>query len=477
MRHTKIVATLGPATDAPGMLPQLLRCGLDVVRLNFSHGTQEEHAERIAAVRTEAQKKDRAVAVLMDLQGPKMRTGSLEDGAAVELVAGEHFTLTTNDIIGTKERVSTTYELLPADVRVDGSILLSDGLIELRVLHTTGTDVECEVIHGGILEEHQGINLPGTQVSAPAVTKKDIDDLHFGLKHDVDYVAISFVRSASDVRRVKNLIAQSGKHTPVVAKIERPEAVEALDEILDVADGVMVARGDLGVEMPTAQVPLLQKQIIEAANRRGIVVITATQMLESMIYNPRPTRAEASDVANAIIDGTDAVMLSGETAKGDYPLEAVHTMGLIAEATEQSGRHAEGGVIKPAPSADFDIAPYAIGTAAGAMVNALPVKAIVVFTQSGSTARLVSHQRPLVPVLAFTPSEIVYRQLALLWGVKPILCPPTDSLEKFEEKARGTLLANDYARPGDIVVMTGGYPIARRGATNFLKIVEILEPK
>ncbi len=473
MRHTKIVATLGPASDSPEMITQLLHAGVNVVRLNFSHGTYDDHASMLSRVRTASHEYERAVGILMDLQGPKMRTGALTDGKPVELVAGETFTLTTRDTVGTQQCVSTTYELLPADVRIDGSILLSDGLIELRVVKTTGTEVMCEVIHGGKLREHQGINLPGAQVSAPAVTRKDIDDLHFGLEQGVDYVAVSFVRAPADVRRVKDLIAQSGKDTPVIAKIERPEAINSLSDILDIADGVMVARGDLGVEMPTAQVPIIQKQIIEAANRKGVPVITATQMLESMIHNPRPTRAEASDVANAIIDGTDAVMLSGETAVGSYPVESVRTMVEVAEATEASGRHGEGGVIRAITSPNVPLTPYAICTAAGTMVSSVPIKAIVVFTQTGRTARLISHQRPDVQVIAFTESETVYNQLTLFWGITPVLSDFSASLPLFEQNVRTTLLAHEYACPGDLVIMTGGHPIEDRGLTNFLKIVEI----
>jgi pyruvate kinase len=473
MRRTKIVATLGPATSTLERISELIQAGVNVFRFNFSHGTQDEHAERAALVREAAQRGGRAVAILMDLQGPKMRTGSLTDGQAVELVAGERFTITTRDITGDAQQVSTTYELLPTDVSAGDLVLLSDGLIELHVEHTTDTDVQCEIIHGGRLREHQGINLPGVHISAPAITSKDIADLHFALQHDADYIAISFVRYASDIQRVKELIAQAGKTTPVIAKIERPEAVENLDTILDATDGVMVARGDLGVEMPTERVPIIQKQIIAAANRHGIPVITATQMLESMIQNPRPTRAEASDVANAIIDGTDAVMLSGETATGQYPVDTVQTMALIAETADLSGRRREEGAIRPVLSPTQPLAPLAIGTGASAIVNHLPVKAIVVFTQSGNTARLVAHQRPIVPVLAFTHSVQVYRQLSLLWGITPLLFDYTDSLELFEQQVRTTLVAGGYAEVGDLVVMTGGHPIHRRGQTNFLKVVEI----
>lgn len=475
MRRTKIVATLGPASDTPEMILQLIHAGVNVFRFNFSHGTQEDHQRRYDMVRAAAKEANRAVAILMDLQGPKMRTGKLVNGEPIHLTAGNSFSITTRELVGDERGVSTTYDLLPADVRVGGSILLSDGLIELKVMRTTGTDVETEVVNGGELRENQGINLPGAQVSAPAVTKKDVDDLHFGLQMGADYVAISFVRSGRDVQRVKDLIRQGGRNTPVIAKLERPEALTALDDILHTADGVMVARGDLGVEMPPEQVPLYQKQIIEGANRAGIPVITATQMLESMIQNPRPTRAETTDVANAIIDGTDAVMLSGETAKGNYPLEAVKMMALIAETTELSGRHGEAGIILPETKVDSPLPPLAIGTAAAAMCKDLPIKAIVVFTQSGSTAHVVSQQRPVVPILAFTPSEAVYNRLALLWGVTPLIAEFSESMRLFEREVNTTLVGRDFVAPGDLVVMTGGHPISEHGVTNFLKIFPISE--
>jgi pyruvate kinase len=473
MRRTKIVATLGPATHTPRRIAELIDAGVNVVRLNFSHGTHDEHADRISTVRAAAKQAGVPVGILMDLQGPKIRTGSLVDGGPVELAEGQEFTITTRDVPGDSSIVSTTYQNLATDVEADSRVLLSDGMLELRVRRTTDTDIVCEVIHGGELREHQGINLPDSALSAPAMTEKDIDDLHFGLAQNVDFVAISFVRSASDVQQVKDQIAEAGYDMPVIAKIERPEAVTVLDDILDVADGVMVARGDLGVEMSPARVPIIQKQIIAHANQRGVPVITATQMLESMIEHARPTRAEASDVANAIIDGTDAVMLSGETAIGAYPIEVVQTMALIAEKTESEIVYAGERKIKPVTAPSIALAPLAIGTAASAIVNTLPIRAIVVFTQSGSTTRLISQQRPSVPVLAFTHHEKVYQRLSLMWGIMPILTHLIDSLEQFEQTACDTLLETGYARPTDIVVMTGGHPIAQRGQTNFLKMLEI----
>jgi len=473
MRRTKIVATLGPVTSSPHSITEMVSAGMNVARMNFSHGTHTEHAERIALVRDVARQLGQSVAVLQDLQGPKIRTGALTEGKAVKLTAGQTFHLTTKEIFGDAQRVSTTYELLPHDVEANDRILLSDGLIELRVINKTDTEVTTEVIHGGALREHQGINLPEVSVSAPALTEKDVEDLYFGLEQDVDYVALSFVRSAADIHQVKEHIARAGKDVPVIAKIERPEAVNALPDILEVADCLMVARGDLGVEMQPSEVPIVQKQIIEAANRSGIPVITATQMLDSMIRNPRPTRAEASDVANAIIDGSDAVMLSGETATGDYPVDAVKMMKLIAETVEASGRRGDQGAVPRWSLPDIRSTPWAIGAAAGAIVDTIPVKAIVVFTQSGTSARIVAHFRPNVPILAFTPSEQVYRRLSLLWGVTPMRSDFVEHLDDLNAMVRGELVERGHVQPGDTIVITGGHPTYRRGSTNFLKIQEV----
>lgn len=473
MRRTKIVATIGPVSSSPEMIERLLDAGMDVARLNFSHGTHDEHAQRIRMLREVAARKGRPLALLQDLQGPKIRTGSLVDRTPVTLQPGARFTITTRNVAGTASMVSTTYATLPHDVRPGDRILISDGLIEARVVRVSGDDVETEIVVGGELRENQGINLPGVAVSAPALTDKDRSDLHFGLAQGVDYVALSFVRRASDLVEIKAQIAAAGASTPVIAKIEKPEALREFEAILEAADGIMVARGDLGVEMPPEQVPIVQKQVIEAANMAGKPVITATQMLDSMIRNPRPTRAEASDVANAIIDGTDAVMLSGETATGAYPVEAVQMMVRIAEVTEASGRrgdHSHGTIWR------FNEQPNvaaAISSAVHAIVQALPVTAIVAFTMSGSTARLVARQRPKTPIFALTPSEVVYRRLSLVWGVTPIICPYVDRLDELEEAVRTVLISQGHALPGDQIVMTGGHPIAARGATNFVKVTRL----
>jgi pyruvate kinase len=472
MRRTKIVATIGPASSTPETIAQLIDAGMNVARLNFSHGTHEEHAHRITLLRAAAMRAGRPLALLQDLQGPKIRTGDLANHEPVPLLPGQRFSITTHEIEGSAERVSTTYTALPGDVRHGDRILLSDGLIELRVLGASADEVQTEVVYGGMLREHQGINLPGVKVSAPAVTEKDAADLEFGLAHDVDYVAISFVRRAEDVRDIKRRIAAAGKSTPVIAKIEKPEALEDLKEIVAVCDGIMVARGDLGVEMPAEQVPLVQKRLISAANDAGIPVITATQMLESMIQNPRPTRAEASDVANAILDGTDAVMLSGETANGKFPVEAVRTMARIAEAAEVAIRHPN---LTEEPwelTDDGDIA-NAMSAAACAIVDSLAVKSIVAFTLSGSTARRVARQRPRVPIYAFTPSQQVYQRMSLVWGVLPLLSPFVDRLDNLGDLVVKMLLETGLSTSQDMVVMTGGHPLPARGATNFVKVLRI----
>ena len=473
MRRTKIVATIGPSTDTLEMMTRLIDAGMDVARLNFSHGSHADHARRITQLREIAHKKGSPLAILQDLQGPKIRTGTLAGGQAVMLVSGQRFVISTHEIAGTAERVSTTYKPLPHDVVAGDRILISDGLIELRVLGTDSNEVTTEVIFGGELREKQGINLPGVNVSAPALTEKDAEDLAFGLEQGVDMIALSFVRRAADVADLKRRIAAANKSIPVIAKIEKPEALTEIRAILEVTDGIMVARGDLGVETPAERVPMIQKQLIEAASDVGIPVITATQMLDSMRSNPRPTRAEVSDVANAIIDGTDAVMLSGETANGMFPIESIQMMARIAAAAEESGRHSSR--LEPQRVREQRDLPRAMSAAAVAIVSALPVKAIVAFTYSGSTARLVARLRPEVPILGFTPSEEAYHRLNLVWGVTPIRCEVVDRLDDLGELVNEKLIYLGLAKPGDQVVMTGGHPIASHGATNFVKVMEITE--
>jgi pyruvate kinase len=473
MRRTKIVCTIGPATSSEERLEQLIRAGMNVARVNFSHGTQPEHALVIERIRTTSARLGHAIAILQDLQGPKIRTGTLEGGQPVLLVDGARVTITTRDVEGNAETISTTYQQLPQDVKEGDRILLDDGLLELRVLGSDATEVECLVVHGGPLKEHKGINLPGVAVSAPALTEKDRDDLKFGVSQGVDYVALSFVRRPEDVVEARALIRQllvekvgerAQVSIPLIAKLEKPEAVARLDEILDVVDGVMVARGDLGVEMPPEKVPLIQKRIIAACNDRGLPVITATQMLESMITHPRPTRAEASDVANAIFDGTDALMLSAETATGSYPIEAVQMMVRIAQETEADPRSAR------QPQCQYLTPAHAVSHAARALAEEASVQAIVVFTRSGTSAHLISTDRPRTPILAYTPSEYVYRQLALWWGVWPHRIDLQETTEELIARVDHRLQEDNLVSRGEHVVIMGGLPVASQARTNFVKL-------
>lgn len=473
MRRTKIVCTIGPATSSEAQLEQLMRAGMNVARLNFSHGTHQEHEQVIERVRAISARLDYAVAILQDLQGPKIRIGTLQDGKPVTLVDGTQVTITTREIVGNGHVISTTYKALPQDVKVGDRMLLDDGLLELCVVSANETDVQCLVVQGGVLGEHKGINLPGVAVSSPALTEKDRDDLRFGIAHGVDYVALSFVRRAEDVREAKQLIHQYVREcygeqeswdVPLIAKIEKPEAVEHLDDILAVADGVMVARGDLGVEMPQEQVPLIQKRIIARCNERGLPVITATQMLESMVANPRPTRAEVNDVSNSILDGTDSVMLSAETSVGAFPIEAVQMMARIALATEAAYHTAAPPIHKHRSLA------HAVSHAARALAEDTNVQDIVVFTRSGNTARLISKDRPRVPILAYTPSEHVYHQLALWWGVWPYRISMQGTTEELIALAEQRLQDGKLVQHGEYVVIMGGMPIASQARTNFIKL-------
>jgi pyruvate kinase len=465
-RRAKIVCTLGPASNTEAMHRELLRAGMNVARLNFSHGSHEDHARMIETLRKTAQAEGVPLCLLQDLQGPKMRTGKLVDRAPVTLKAGAKFVLTGRDVPGTAEMVSTTFPIA-RDVEVGSRILLSDGLIELRALRVEGEDVETEVINGGVLGQQKGINLPGTTVSLPSITDKDKSDLAFGLSQGVDMVAMSFVRTADDVLQAKRHIAELGGHVPVIAKLEKPQAIDNLESIFEVADGVMVARGDLGVEMPPEQVPIIQKHIIKRAAEWRKPVITATQMLESMIENPRPTRAEASDVANAIFDGSDAVMLSAETASGKYPLEAVCMMARIIVETEShmgevdAARRRRGH--KP-----LSISETICESVAHAAED-LDMKAIAVFTQTGTTARLVSKYRPKCLVYAFAPEATVTNQMGLLWGVLPMLCEVFPTSEDMVRGAEMELSRRGIVQSGDVIGVISG-TIGASGSTNILRL-------
>jgi pyruvate kinase len=463
-RHSKIVCTIGPASSSPQMIDRLLGAGMDVARLNFSHGTHEEHARNFAMIRAASGKHEKPVAILADLQGPKIRTGALAGGGPVMLRAGQQFIITTAKVLGDSTRVSTTFTALPREVHRGDRILLSDGLIELRVERVRGREVICEIVNGGALGQHKGINLPGLKLRVPALTPKDRADLAFALKHGANYVAVSFVRRPEDVLLAKQLISRAGKDTPVIAKLEKPQAIENLDAILGAADAVMVARGDLGVEMSPERVPVVQKMIIARARELRRPVITATQMLESMTENPRPTRAEASDVANAILDGSDAVMLSAETATGKYPIEAVSMMARIVEEAEGSVQEFP----RPAQQEQLKVP----GTVAELVCHAsreLHMKVIAVFTHSGFTARLVSRYRPLVPIVAFSPEQETRRRLALVWGVYPRNIQDVRKVDGLAAVAEKRLLEERLVRKGDIIGIVAGTPMGIRGTTNFMK--------
>jgi pyruvate kinase len=463
-RHSKIVCTIGPATRSPRMIRRLLQAGMDVARLNFSHGTHEEHAQSIAMLREAAVQMKKPIAILADLQGPKIRTGALAGGGSVMLRAGQRFVITTAKVLGDTTRVNTTFSPMPREVTRGDRILLSDGLIELRVEATNHAEVVCQVANGGLLGEHKGINLPGVKLHVPALTDKDRADLRFALSQGADYIAVSFVRRPEDVVLAKSLVKRAGRNTPVIAKLEKPEAIENLEEILRVSDGVMVARGDLGVEMRPERVPVVQKNIIARAREHRRPVITATQMLESMTENPRPTRAEASDVANAIFDGSDAVMLSAETATGAYPVEAVSMMARIIEEAEASIHEFP----RPGGTEKLKVAE----TVAELVCHAsreLHMKLIAVFTHSGFTARLVSRYRPLVPIVAFSPEAETRRRMALLWGVTPRSIEDIKKIDALPVIAEKRLLEERLVRKGDVIGIVAGTPMGVRGTTNFMK--------
>lgn len=473
-RRTKIVATVGPATANPEMLERLVRAGVNVIRLNMSHGTHDGHAGIVDMTRAISARLDLPVAILLDLQGPKIRTGSLRDDQPVTLTPGEEIILTVRDVPSEKGLISTNYKALPRDVKKGNRILINDGMIELRVISTSGEDIRCSVVYGGMVGARKGINLPDVEVSISSLTEKDMGDLQFGISQQVDYVALSFVRKAEDIEELREAIRARGAEIPIIAKIEKPEAVRNLDAILVVTDGVMVARGDLGVEASPEAVPALQKKIIHAANSEGKMVITATQMLESMITNPKPTRAEASDVANAIWDGTDAVMLSAETASGQYPVEAVETMARIALEAESTLPSHERRRFHTRHEEDHHFAYTEAVTSASCLVaDELEAKVIVAFSQSGATARLVSRQRPRTPIIAFTPIPETYRRLSLVWGVIPRMIDLARNTDEMVSKAEDSLRNTGLAKEGDTIVIISGTTTGMRGATNMLKVDRI----
>lgn len=465
MRKTKIVCTLGPATSSPQMLREIIKAGMDVARLNFSHGTHQEHLQRIKLVRKISSELKKPVAILIDLQGPRVRLGKIDKGST-QLRKGQSFILTTRNALGNSELASVTYKRLHKDVKEGDCIFINEGAIHLQVVTVKGTEIYTKVIAGGIISDHKGINLPTTTLSTPSITKKDLEDIKFGLAADVDYIGLSFVRSPDDIKRVKNFIRKAGKDTPVIAKIEKHEALTALDEIISEADGIMVARGDLGVEVPLEEVPEHQKNIIRKCAKKLKPVITATQMLESMINSPRPTRAEVSDVANAILDGTDAVMLSGETSVGKYPIEAVKTMAKIALKTEKILTE---NILRDVDEESISVS-ESVAQSACFLAERVNAKLIIAFTESGFTGRLISKFRPTKPVIGVSPHEKVIRKMTLYWGVTPTLGTQVKFIDHMIENAINYAKKARLLKKGDKAVITAGVPLAVSGATNLIKV-------
>jgi pyruvate kinase len=471
-RRAKIVATLGPASNTEPVFRDLVRAGIDVVRLNFSHGTHDEKLALIQMIRKVSREERKPLCILGDLQGPKIRTSKLKDHQAVLLKAGQRLTITPRDVPGTASLVGTTFKTLAENVEQGSHILLSDGLIELRVHEVVGADVVCEVINGGMLGENKGINLPGIPVKVPSLTEKDEEDLIFAIGEGVDTIAVSFVRTADDVRHVKNRLAALKSDAWVIAKLEKPQAVEHLDSILEVTDAIMVARGDLGVEVAPEKVPVIQKHVIRRAMEWRKPVITATQMLESMIQNPRPTRAEASDVANAIFDGTDAVMLSGETASGKYPRESVAMMSrIVVEAESHQSRSASGYRRREKRQMSISEAICESVAHIGEDVN---MSVISVYTETGNTARLISKYRPKAEVFAFCHVEPICNFMNLLWGVHPLLIEQKRSVEGMVQNADDELKKRGVVRPGDVMAIVAGTQ-STSGSTNFIRLHRVRE--
>lgn len=468
LRRAKIVATLGPASNTESTFRTLVRAGLDVARLNFSHGTQADKQILIDMIRKVSDEEGKPICILADLQGPKIRTGKLVDRKPVLLEAGQTLTITPRDILGTKDLIATTFVTLAENLEPGARILLSDGLIELHVLRVVGDEVECTVINGGLLGENKGINLPGIPVKVPSLTDKDAVDLEFVIAAGVDAIALSFVRDAEDVLLVKRRIEAAGSDTWIIAKLEKPQAIDNLDAIIEAADGVMVARGDLGVEVPPEKVPAMQKLIIRRAGEYRKPVITATQMLESMIDNPRPTRAEASDVANAVYDGTDAVMLSAESAAGKYPVEAVKMMSKIVLETEEQMRdlpHLYASRVR----GHATTVPESICESMAHACNDLDIRAIAVFTETGASARLLSKRMPKPPICALSSSPSVLRRMSLLRGVFPLACGKAATTERMIETVETALENSHFARRGDIVGIVAGTR-TNTGSTNFMRM-------
>lgn len=473
MRKTKIVCTIGPSSESLPALKQLISAGMNVARLNFSHGDFEEHGNRIKNIRQACLELNKTVAILLDTKGPEIRTGKLKDDS-YDLVQDELITLTTEEIIGDNKRISVTYKDLPRDVQAGSTILIDDGLIGLTVIEVRGSEIECRIVNGGTIKSKKGVNVPGVRISLPGITEKDANDIIFGIQQGVDFIAASFVRKASDVLEIRQLLEEyNANHIQIISKIENQEGVQNLDEILEVSDGLMVARGDLGVEIPAEEVPLVQKRMIKKCNFVGKPVITATQMLDSMQRNPRPTRAEASDVANAIFDGTDAIMLSGETAAGKYPVESVQTMSRIAERAESALEYRE--IFIRQSTAQQTTITEAISQSVANSALDLDAKAIITPTESGYTARMVSKYRPKSPIIAVTPNEQVMRRLSLIWGVLPTHGEEARNTDEMFQLAVDNAMKAGHIRLGDLVIITAGVPVGRSGTTNLMKVHHVGE--
>lgn len=468
MRKTKIVCTIGPASDSVDMLVKLIEAGMNVARLNFSHGDHEEHRMRIQNIREAAEQTGKQVAILLDTKGPEIRTGELET-PEIELLQGNELTIAMDETVGTPERISVTYPGLARDVQVGSKILLDDGLIELEVIDKTDKEIRAKILNSGKLGPKKGVNVPNVRVNLPGITEKDAADIEFGIKHHVDFIAASFVRRASDVLEIREILEMHGAtDIQIIPKIENQEGVDNVKGILEVSDGLMVARGDLGVEIPAEEVPLVQKKLIHECNMVGKPVITATQMLDSMTRNPRPTRAEASDVANAIFDGTDAIMLSGETAAGRYPVEAVETMHKIASRVEKSLDYRE--ILRSRSRESFTSTTNAISQSVTYASLQLDAAAILTATESGHTARMIAKFRPKAPIIAVTSSEKVCRKLSLVWGVAPSIGKSAKTTDEMLQITVDEALKTELVKRGDLVIITAGVPVAEIGTTNLLKV-------
>lgn len=471
MRKTKIICTIGPASDNRETMKQLMTAGMNVARLNFSHGTHEDHLEKIRLIKSVREELGLHVAILLDTKGPEIRTGQFAE-PEVELIDGQEYTLTTREVQGDDKICSISYRRLPRDVKAGDMILIDDGLVGMQVVSIEEEDIHCTVVNGGVIKNNKGVNVPGVAIHLPPITEKDREDIRFGVENDVDFIAASFVRKASDVESVRDvLLENNAEHIKVIAKIENKEGVDNINEIIQTADGIMVARGDLGVEIPAEQVPITQKKIIRRCNFEGCTVVTATQMLDSMIRNPRPTRAEVTDVANAILDGTDVIMLSGETASGKYPVKAVETMVNIAEATEATLNYEEI-LYERRLMRDYSVT-NAIGHSTVTSAHGLGATAILTPTASGYTAFVVAKFRPKAPILAFAHEERIARCLALCWGAEPILVEKLSSTDDIFEQAVENAKKRGLISDGDLVIVTVGMPVNQAGNTNMMRIHEV----